>query len=591
MPRNINGADKKASLWRTMPFLRPYSWTVANGLFTNILARIFELLPFAIIGEIVDRLNTGQNTQGSWFAYQALLIFGTFVGLALFQSLSDYCWTLISQKVRHDLRVKIYDHLQRLEASFFEERHTGDLMSVIVSDIDNLEGFFADAITAIIRIIITFAGTYAILFFRDWRLALLLFAPLPFVLVAIRYFAISIQPKYKKARLSVGVINSIVENNLSGMGVIQAYTAEEFQSRRVRGSSEEYRDASIKAGIDRAKFIPVIYAIAGLAYAGLIGFGALLTFGQNGPSLGDFASFVLFSMRLVMPLFLLGIIINQLQRCEASAERVLELLDTRPSIKNTEGAMELAAAPESIEFRGVGFSYPKREETLHGLSFKVGRGQMAGVVGPTGAGKSTIIKLLLRYYEPSRGEILIDGIPIEKISLESLRKHIGYVSQDAFLFSGTIAENILLGAPGASVGQMRRAAKLAGAEEFILDLPESYDTWVGERGVKLSGGQRQRISLARALVRDPAILLLDEATSAVDTRTEEIIQRGLSEFGEGRMTIAVAHRLSTVKGANEILVLVDGAIVQHGTHETLSAEEGVYRNLWSVQSGMDAGDS
>ncbi|TLM99620.1 ABC transporter ATP-binding protein, partial [bacterium] len=281
MPRNINAADKKASLWRIMPFLRPYSWTVANGLFTNILARIFELLPFAIIGEIVDRLNTGQNTQGSWFAYQALLIFGTFVGLALFQSLSDYCWTLISQKVRHDLRVKIYDHLQRLEASFFEERHTGDLMSVIVSDIDNLEGFFADAITAIIRIIITFAGTYAILFFRDWRLALLLFAPLPFVLVAIRYFAISIQPKYKKARLSVGVINSIVENNLSGMGVIQAYTAEEFQSRRVRGSSEEYRDASIKAGIDRAKFIPVIYAIAGLAYAGLIGFGALLTFGQN----------------------------------------------------------------------------------------------------------------------------------------------------------------------------------------------------------------------------------------------------------------------------------------------------------------------
>jgi ATP-binding cassette subfamily B protein len=260
-------------------------------------------------------------------------------------------------------------------------------------------------------------------------------------------------------------------------------------------------------------------------------------------------------------------------------------MDTAPTILDLADAVELIEPPSELEFRQVHFAYPGREEIIHGANFKGTRGRMIGIVGPTGAGKSTIIKLILRYYDPVTGSILIDGKPLGSIKLDSLRKHIGYVSQDAFLFSGTVAENILLGAPEATEEKMREAARIAGAEEFIMELPEGYGTWVGERGVKLSGGQRRRISLARALLRDPAILLLDEATSAVDTRTEEIIQQGLGEFGAGRITVAVAHRLSTVKNCDEILVLVDGIIVERGTHDELVAVGGVYQGLWSVQSG------
>jgi ATP-binding cassette subfamily B protein len=572
-------------LWRLKPFLRPYSAKVWAGLVTNVAARGFDLLPFVIVGAVVDRLTQPGATPGSWFVMQGLLILGTFLGLALFQSLSDFFWSDIAQRVRHDLRTGIYEHLQKLEASFFEERHIGDLMSIIVSDVDNLENFFSDATTSIIRIVITFAGTYGILLFLDWRLALLLFVPLPFVIVAIKYFAVTVQPKYRQARFAVGAINSIVENNLQGMGVIQAYTAQKSQAERVRQSSAVYRDSAISAAVDRSKFIPLIYAIAGVTYAALIAGGAALTFGGNGPTVGDYTSFILFSMRLVMPLFIFGMLINQIQRSEASAERILALLDTAPTIRDAEDAAELASPPAELEFRQVHFAYPEREEIIHGAQFKASRGKMIGIVGPTGAGKSTIIKLILRYYDPVRGEILVDGRPMSSIKLDSLRRHIGYVSQDAFLFSGTVAENILLGAPEAKEEEMRAAARIAGAEEFIMELPEGYSTWVGERGVKLSGGQRQRISLARALLRDPAILLLDEATSAVDTRTEEIIQQGLGEFGAGRITVAVAHRLSTVKNCDEILVLVDGLIVERGTHAELVSQGGVYHGLWAVQSG------
>ncbi|PLX42658.1 MAG: ABC transporter ATP-binding protein [Deltaproteobacteria bacterium] len=572
-------------LWKLATYARPYKKRIALGLFTNAAARGFDLLPLVIIGMVVDRLTGGNATPGSWFLLKGLLVLITFLGLAFFQSLSDYTWASIAQLIRHDLRTSLYEHLQRLEASFFEERQVGDIMSVVVADVDNLENFLSDATTSIIRILITFVGTYGILLWLDWRLAMLLFAPLPFVVIAIKFFATKVQPKYRRARQAVGSINSIVENNIQGMGVIQAYTSEAYQAERVRERSGEYRDAAISAAKERAKFIPLIYAIAGFSFAALIGGGAWLTFAGHGPSVGDYTSFILFSMRLVMPLFVFGILINQIQRCEASAHRIVSLLDTKPGIADMEGAKKLEEAPRSLGFNGVHFAYPNREPVIHGVDFELGLGKMIGIVGPTGAGKSTLIKLLLRYYEPGEGRITINGSELRDLTLESLRTHIGYVSQDAFLFAGTIEENIKLGAHEASYEKMREAARIAGAEEFILDLPKGYETEVGERGMKLSGGQRQRISLARALLRDPAILILDEATSAVDTRTEEVIQQGLQEFRDGRMTLAVAHRLSTVRASDEILVLVDGVVVERGSHDDLIAKGSVYHDLWAVQSG------
>ncbi|MFW6323634.1 MAG: ABC transporter ATP-binding protein [Desulfovibrionales bacterium] len=576
-------------LWTILRFVKPYKGHVVLGLCSNGLARFFDLLPLVIVGRLIDYLNRaeqGATAAGSdLFLGFSLIILGTFLGLALFQSLSNYTLGSMAQKVRHDIRVQLYEHLQRMDVSFFENRQTGDIMAVVSNDVDNLENFLADASTSIVRIVITLVGMFGFLFWLDWRLALLLFAPLPFAVLAVRFFATKVQPQYRRARQAVGAVNSILENNIQGIGVIQAYTAEKHQAERVGRQSEEYRNAAIAAARERAFFVPLIYAIAGIAFAGLTGFGGWLTLTEYGPSLGDYTTFILMALRMVLPLFVFGMLINQIQRSEASAKRINDLFSTTPAVSNASGAKDLATPPVRIEFDHVRFAYTGRKLVINGVNFALERGRMIGVVGPTGAGKSTLIKLLLRYYEPSAGEIRINGRSYGGLTLESVRNHIGYVSQEAFLFFGTIAENIRLGSPDAEDESVREAARIAGADEFIRELPSGYETVVGERGVKLSGGQRQRISLARAVLRNPAVLVLDEATSAVDTRTEEIIQQNLYRFRRDRMTLAVAHRLSTVRNSDEIIVLVDGMVVERGNHKALLEKNGVYSGLWSIQSG------
>lgn len=572
-------------LWRIVPYVRPYKGRVAVGLLANGAARGFDLLPLVFIGLLVDLISSGSAASTDFVLY-GVLIFGTFIGLAAFQTSSDYAWDTLAQKARHDLRVRLYDHIQTLDVSYFEERQTGDLMAVVSNDVDNLENFIADATTSIVRLVVTFVGTYLILAIMDWRLALLLFAPLPFAVFAVRFFATRVQPQYRKTRQAVGAMNSILENNIQGMGVIQAYTAQRQQAARVDTQSGEYRDAAIAAAGSRARFVPLLYLIAGVGFGGLIAIGGWMTFAGLGPTPGEFVTFILLATRLIMPLFILGMLFNQIQRSEASAARVMDLLDTEPAIADPPSAQRLDEAPTRLAFEEVRFGYPGRPDVLNGVSFDVEAGRVLGVVGHTGAGKSTILKLLLRYYQPREGQVTVDDTSLADVAIDSFRQHVGYVSQEPFLFTGTVRDNIALGSPDAGLDDIRDAAAVAGAEEFIRDLPEGYDTLVGERGIKLSGGQRQRISLARAVLRDPAILILDEATSAVDTRTEELIQQNLHAYRKGRMTVAVAHRLSTIRHADEILVMVDGCIVERGPHEALVESDGVYADLWNVQSGQ-----
>ncbi len=576
-------------LWKLLPFVRPYKKRVGMGLATNGLARLFDLLPMVVIGAVVDRIQSVGSSAVTVtdLAWYAVAIFGTFIGLAIFQTTSDYAWDSLAQKVRHDLRLRLYGHLQTLDSAYFEERQTGDLMAVVSNDVDNLENFLADATTSIVRLIVTFFGIFGFLLWLDWRLALVLFAPLPAAVWAVRFFATRVQPQYRRTRAAVGSMNSILEQNIQGMGVIQAYTAQRQQLDRIGVQSAEYRDAAVAAAQVRARFVPLLYIIAGVAYADLIGVGGWLTLGGYGPSLGDYVVFVLFATRLIMPLFILGMLFNQIQRSEASAKRVMDLLATEPRIRDASDARPLDAPPSAIAFKDVHFAYPGRvEPVLNGVSFRVQEGHVLGVVGHTGAGKSTILKLLLRYYAPTAGQVAVNDQDLGTLQLDSFRQYVGYVSQEPFLFTGTVRDNIALGDPDASLERIVEAARVAGASEFIDQLPQGYDTLVGERGLKLSGGQRQRISLARAVLRDPAILVLDEATSAVDTRTEELIQQNLHAYRQGRITIAVAHRLSTIRHADEIMVMVDGCVVERGSHDALVDRGGVYADLWNVQSGQ-----
>lgn len=580
------------SLWRLVRFARPHARRIGLGLAANAGARFFDLLPMIVVGKVVDivaiALREGQTLGADDFVWAGLLVMGTFAGLAVFQSVSDYTLDSAAQKIRHDLRVDLYTHVQKLDVSYFESRQTGDIMAVLAGDVDNLERFFSDTSTSIVRLVITFTGIYGILFWLDFHLALLLLAPMPIAIWAVRFFATRVAPQYRKARQAVGDINAILENNLQGMNVIQAYSAQDHQTDRIRLRSGEYRDAAIRAARERARFVPLLYGVAGLGYALLIGAGGWMTFSGVGPTVGDFTTFVLMAMRLVLPLFVFGMLINQIQQSEASALRINEVFDITPTVRDRAGALPLDGPLRSVEVRDVCFAYPGRDRVLCGIDLNLRRGRVLGVVGPTGAGKSSLAKLMLRYYDPMQGAILVNGRELSSVTLDSWRGRIGYVSQEAYLFHGTVAENISLGSPQASTADIREAARMAGAGEFIDALPQGYETLVGDRGMKLSGGQRQRVSLARALLRDPEFLILDEATSSVDTRTEEVIQNNLKNLRAERITLAIAHRLSTVRHCDEIVVVVDGIIVERGRHEDLVAAGGVYAGLWQVQSGGEA---
>jgi ATP-binding cassette, subfamily B, bacterial len=573
-------------VWTLSAFLRPYKRALLGGLGLNVLARACDLLPLALAGKVVDAATHGVSDPKTYL-YFGLGVLFSFMFLAVFQSGSDYVLAAMAQKTRHDIRLALYSHLQTLDPAFFEDRQTGDIMSVIVGDVDTLENFLTDSITSIIRVVVTFVGIYGYLFFLEWRLALLLFVPLPLAVFAVRQFVTRVQPRYRAARNAVGAISGLLENNISGMGVIQAYTAEDRLLAAVTTRSAAYRDEAVAAERERARFLPAIYAVAGISFAAVFAGGGWLVAADLGPTAGDYTTFVLFAARLVLPLFVFGMLINQIQRTEAAASRIAELFATKARIVDRPEAVVLTTRPQHIAFNDVRFAYPNRTPVINGVRFTLRQGEVLGVVGPTGAGKSTLVKLLLRYFEPTGGEIAIDGAPLAAYTLKSYRGYLGYVSQDAFLFHGTVAENILLGRPEADLPAVRHAAHVAGADEFIMKLPAGYDTIIGERGMKLSGGERQRVSLARAILRDPAILILDEATSAVDTRTEAAIQQNLHTFREGRLTLAVAHRLSTVRQCAQILVVVDGYVVERGDHETLIAAGGVYAGMWAVQSGQE----
>ena len=592
-------------IWRVVPYVSRYWKRALGGILANAGARAFDLIPFIAIGMAADYYQSGNFTDsnieiivnsdiipsiGPFDSVEVsfgILIFLSFTFLAIFQGLSNQLWQSTAYKAQHDIRMDATNSLLNMEASYFESRQTGNLMAVLSADVAQLEDIISDASTSIIRIIITFSTAFIIMFWMSSKLALILFTPLLVIIPMVVWFSTNVQRKYRKQRESTGGIVAILENVLSGITVVQAYNAKQFENSRIDKISGEYRDLAIQAAFIRNRFIPGIYVVAGISFGLLVSAGGwVMASGEI--TVGQFVTFLLISTRMTMPMFILGMLLNQLQKGEAASKRVFAIIDLEPSIYDKEGAEKLDAPISSIEFDNVSFAYPSsKNNVLSEISFSASSGEFIGVMGHTGAGKSTILKLVERFYEPQNGSVMINGRDINEYKIESVRSRIGFVSQDPFLFFGTIRDNVAYARESTDY-QIKSALEAAGAWDFISELPEGIETMVGDRGVMLSGGQRARVSLARALLNDPDLLILDEASAALDAETEKRIQESLfgnSKSEKERITIAVAHRLATIRNADEIIAMVDGAIVERGIHDQLIDNDNVYASQWSIQTG------
>ena len=560
----------------------------------SVLNKFFDLAPPVLIGLAVDVVAQKQN---SWLAQQGfpsveqqftLLAILTIVIWGL-ESAFEYAyarlWRNLAQKIQHDLRIDAYSHLQELELEYFESRSTGGLMAILNDDINQLERFLDYGANEVLQVVTTVILVGGGFFIAAPSVAWMALLPMPFILWGSFTFQGLLAPRYAEVRERVSFLSSRLSNNLSGIVTIKSFVTEDYEVQRLTHESEAYRQSNRRAIALSAAFVPLIRIIILLGFTALTVYGGLEAAAGN-MAIGTYSTLLFMIQRLLWPLTRLGETLDQYQRAMASTHRVMNLLDTPIAIDSGAKFLgEKAAIQGDVLLQDVSFAYRDRSPVIEHLSLHIPAGKTIAIVGSTGSGKSTLVKLLLRFYDIQSGTISIDGIALPELQIRDLRRAIGLVSQDVFLFHGTVLENITYGNPSATLPEAIAAAKIAEAEEFINQLPQGYDTIVGERGQKLSGGQRQRLAIARAILKNPPILILDEATSAVDNETEAAIQRSLEQITKNRTTIAIAHRLSTIRNADRIYVMEHGRLVEQGRHEELLEERGIYANLWRVQMG------
>ncbi|MDE5093781.1 MAG: ABC transporter ATP-binding protein [Trichodesmium sp. St11_bin5] len=590
----------KKTLKPKHPFLRllnygnAYKAQTWQGVIYSILNKIFDLAPPVLIGAAVDVVVKKEDSLIAKFGIQdtfSQLLALAFLSLivwgleSIFQYAYQRLWRNLAQNIQHNLRIEAYSHLQDLELAYFEERSTGNLMTILNDDINQLERFLDVGANKIIQVTVTVIIIGSAFFVLVPSFALWAVLPMPFIIWASTWFKNFLAPRYAEVREKVSLLNSQLSNNLSGITTIKSFTAETYEVGRITRNSNAYKSKNTKAIAFSAAFVPLIRIIIFIAFVATLLLGGLEAV-DGRLAVGTYSIMVFLTQRLLWPLTSLGETLDLYQRSMASINRVMNLLDTPITIHPGDKPLSVEFIKGELELENVTFSYQKNFPTIQNISMKIPAGKTIGIVGSTGSGKSTIVKLLLRFYEIQSGKITLDGIEINQINLQDLRRAIGLVSQDIFLFHGTVIENISYGTFDATLSEIIAAAKIAEADNFINKLPQGYDTIIGERGQKLSGGQRQRIALARAVLKNPPILILDEATSAVDNETEAAIQKSLEKITQNRTTIAIAHRLSTIRNADCIYVMEHGKIVEVGRHEELLKKSGTYSTLWRVQSGL-----
>jgi ATP-binding cassette subfamily B protein len=563
-------------------YIKKYRWIMILGLFLVVCTSAMNMVAPYVSGMIVDEVIYKKNTG------MLIPLIITIVAFTFFRSVLRYCFQMcfeyVSQNSILKIRDEIYTNLQKMDFAFYDKTRTGDIMARMTGDIDAVRHFISWVIFMVFENSLIFIFGVSLMFSINAPFTLLLLIFTPPVAYFARKLSIEVKPAFSGIRMQFSKLNTVVQENISGNRVVKAFAKEDYEIKKFDKENRRFKDKNLRAAGVWGKYLPILESFSGSFNILLILVGGVWVINDK-LTMGQLVTFNSLIFAINNPLRMAGWIINDAQRFAASGEKLIELWKAETNIDNVINAIERENKSGLIQFNNVSFSYNGEEPVLKNINLKVNPGETIGIIGPTGSGKSSLINLLCRFYDCTEGSITIDGVNLKDIELNSLRKSISVTMQDVFLFSDTIEGNIAYGVPDISFEEVVKAAQIAGAHDFITSFEEGYDTIIGERGVGLSGGQRQRIALARALVKNPSILILDDTTSAIDMETEHAIQKSLSTVVGDKTTIIIAHRISSVKDADKIIVLEDGNIIEEGNHQELMKKEGYYYNVYMNQYG------
>ena len=589
----MNDTNSLKSFLRFFKFARKWRCKIYLATTYSVINKLFDIAPEILLGIAVDVVTSSDNNFLNLFGIHdskdqvitlAILTFGIWAFESIFQYLYMVGWRNIAQSIEHDVRRDLYSNVQSLDIRWHENQKLGNITSIINDDVNQLERFLNNGINQIVQIVVSTVLIGGVFFLISPLIATIILIPIPIIFFISMFFQKNLSPKYLDVRKSVGDLNSSIFNNLLGIITIKSFASEDKEIDKIEALSHKYLDKNKGAIRLSSAFVPIVRMGVLSGFLATMVLGSLMALNKE-ISAGEFAMLLFLTQRFLWPFTSLGEIVDLFERSMASTKRILDTIDFIPTIKDGQEGGFLKF-DQSISFNSVNFYYNKKNIIFDSINFSVEKNKITAIVGPTGAGKTSLVKLLLRFYDPQLGEILIGNENIKNLKLNQLRKNIGLVGQDTFLFDGTIKDNIIYPSEKADIENMKRAAILSQSIEFIESFDKDFETMIGERGVKLSGGQKQRLAIARALYKNPPILVFDEATSSIDNHTESLIQKSMKDICKNRTALVIAHRLSTIRYADKIIVIDDGKVAEQGNHEDLILEEGLYKKLWDIQTGV-----